>query len=71
MPLGVQKSVKERTLTLLSEFPCWELEFQWIPECSESDYKNQNPMARGVFHIIGKLLKRRCLKWAHMTHLDI
>jgi hypothetical protein len=24
-----------------------------------------------VFYIIGKLLKRRCLKWACMTHLDI
>jgi len=25
----------------------------------------------GVFFIIEKLLKLRCLKWAHMTHLDI
>jgi len=24
-----------------------------------------------VFYIIGKLLKRRCLKWAWITHLDI
>jgi hypothetical protein len=24
-----------------------------------------------VFYIIGNLLKPRCLKWAHMTHLDI
>jgi len=23
------------------------------------------------FYIIEKLLKRRCLKWARMTHLDI
>jgi hypothetical protein len=22
-------------------------------------------------YINGKLLKHRCLKWAHMTHLDI
>jgi hypothetical protein len=25
----------------------------------------------GVTYIIGKLLERRCLEWAHMTHLDI
>jgi len=24
-----------------------------------------------VFYTIEKLLKYRCLKWAHMTHLDI
>jgi hypothetical protein len=71
MPPGVQKNVKERTLTLPSEFPCWELESWWNPKCSESDYKGQNPIARRVFHTIGKLLKPRCLRWAHMTHLDI
>jgi len=71
MPPGVQKSVRERTFTLPSELPCWELESQWIPECSKKDCKGQNPMAQGVFHTIKKLLKRKCLKWARMTHLDI
>ncbi len=71
MPPGVQKNVRERILTLPSELPCWKLESQWTPECSESDYKGQNPMARAVFHIIRKLLKHKCLKWARMTHLDI
>jgi hypothetical protein len=28
-------------------------------------------MACGVFYIIGKLLKHRCLKWARIVHLDI
>jgi hypothetical protein len=28
-------------------------------------------MAWGVLYIIGKLLKRRCLKWACITHLNI
>jgi len=28
-------------------------------------------MACDVFYIIGKLLERRCLKWAHIAHLDI
>jgi hypothetical protein len=27
-------------------------------------------MACGVFYIIGNFLKRRCLKWAHITHLE-
>ncbi len=31
----------------------------------------QNPLVWRVLYIIGKLLKRKCLKWAHMTHLDI
>jgi hypothetical protein len=28
-------------------------------------------MSCGVLYIIGKLLKRRCLKWARIAHLDI
>jgi hypothetical protein len=28
-------------------------------------------MARGALYINGKLLKRRCLKWAQIAHLDI
>jgi hypothetical protein len=71
MPSGMQKSVKERTFTLPSELPCWELESQWTPECSESDYKGQNPMGWGVLCTIIKILKCRCLKWARITHLDI
>jgi len=27
-------------------------------------------MACGVFYIIGKLLERRCLKWAHIANLE-
>jgi len=71
MPPGVQKSVREGTLTFLSELPCWGLESWWTPEYSESDCKGQNPMVRIVLYTIGKLLKRRCLKWARMTHLNI
>jgi len=67
----VKESVKEWTLTLPKKLPLCELESQWTPECSESDYKGQNPMARGVFYTIGKVLIRKCLKWACMTYLDI
>jgi hypothetical protein len=42
------------------------MESQWTPSISESDFRGQNSMTCGVFYIIGKLLERRCLKWAHI-----
>jgi len=47
------------------------MESWWSPKASESDCKGQNPMACGVLYTIRKLLKRRCLKWARIAHLDI
>ncbi len=35
------------------------------------DYRGQNTSPWGVLYIIGKLLKRKCWKWAHMSHLKI
>jgi hypothetical protein len=35
------------------------------------DLRGQNSMAYGVLYIIGKLLERRCLKWARIAHLNI
>jgi len=67
----VQKSVREWTLTLPSELPFWELEFQWTPKSSEGDCRGQTPLDWRVFYIIEKLLKRRCLKWALIIHLNI
>jgi len=64
-------SVREWTLTLPKQLPFWEMESRWTPENSENDYRGQNSMACGVFNIIGKLLERRCLKWARIAHLDI
>jgi hypothetical protein len=69
--LGVKENVRECTLTLPKELPLWELESWLTPECLENDCKGQNLMDWKVLYIIGKLLKRRCLKWARMTHLDI
>jgi hypothetical protein len=43
----------------------------WSPKSSECNSRSQNPWPRGVFYIIGKLLKLKCLKWAHIAHLDI
>jgi len=40
-------------------------------EISKIDLKGENSMACGVLSIIGKLLERKCLKWAFIAHLDI
>jgi len=47
------------------------MESRWTLETSESDYRGQNSMARGISYIIGKLLECRCLKWDRITHLNI
>jgi hypothetical protein len=67
---GVQKSVKEWTFTHPNELLVWELESQWIPKFLEGDCRGQNSLDWGIPYITRKLLERRCLKWARMTHLD-
>jgi len=47
------------------------MESQWTPETSESDYRGQTSIDCGVLYINGKILKRRCLKWARIAHSDI
>jgi hypothetical protein len=68
---GVQKSVREWTLTLPSELPFWKLESQWTLKFWEGDFMGQNPLEYNVLYIIRKILKHRCPKWACTTHLDI
>jgi hypothetical protein len=71
---GVWESVKMNTHTLK-----WTpmlgvgvpMDSRWTPESSKSDCKGQNPSPWRIHYIIGNLLKRRCLKWIRMTHLDI
>jgi hypothetical protein len=41
------------------------------PENLEFDCRGQNTLHWGILYIIGKLSKRRCRKWARMSHLDI
>jgi len=67
---GSARKLREWTPTLPSEFPLWELESQWILESSKGNCKGQNWLDWKAY-IIKKLLECRCLKWAHMTHLDI
>jgi hypothetical protein len=63
--------MREWTLTLPRQLPLWEMESRWIPETSKSDCRGQTSMSCGVPYIIGKILKRKCLKWARIAHLDI
>jgi len=44
---------------------------RWTLETSERDCRGQTSMDYGVLYIIGKLLKRKCLKWARIAHSDI
>jgi hypothetical protein len=68
---GVLESVRERTLTLPRQLPLWEMESRWTPKTLESDCRGQTSMSCGFLYIIGKILKRRYLKWARIAHLDI
>jgi hypothetical protein len=68
---GVQESVREWTLTLPRQLPLGELESRRTPESSGNDCRGQNTLVWRVLYIIGKILKLKCLKWAHITHLDI
>jgi hypothetical protein len=47
------------------------MESRWTSKTSETNLRGQISMACGVLYIIGKLLERRCLKWARIAHLDI
>jgi len=69
--LGVQENVREWTLTLPRQLPLGELESRRIPEFLGSDCSSWNPLVWKILYIIKNLLKRRCLKWARITHLDI
>jgi hypothetical protein len=67
----VQESVRKWTLTLPRQLPLRELESRRTPEFLKSNCRGQNPLVWRVFYIIGKILKRRYLKWAFITHLNI
>jgi hypothetical protein len=47
------------------------MDFRWTPKFLEGNFRGQNSMDWEFLCIIGKILKRRCLKWVRMTHLDI
>jgi hypothetical protein len=63
--------MREWTLTLPRQLPLWEMESRWTPKTLKSNCRGQTSISCGVLYIIGKLLKRKCLKWARIVHLDI
>jgi hypothetical protein len=67
--LRVQKNMKDWTHTPPSGFPLWELEFLWSLEFSENDFKGQKSLDWELPYI-EKLLRCKCLKWAHIIHLN-
>ncbi len=71
MLLGVQKVWGNEPSHSQVNSHCSSWSPKWTPESSKCNYKGQNPLPWIVLSIIGNLLKRRCLKWACITHLDI
>jgi hypothetical protein len=69
MFLGMWESVREWTSTLMSELPLWELESRWTPKFSKNNRRGKNSLDWKFHNIIEKILERKCLKWACMTHL--
>jgi hypothetical protein len=69
--LRMKESVREWTLTLPRELSFWELQSQRTPKFLKSNYRDQNPLDQNVIYTIENFLECRCLKWAHITHLDI
>jgi hypothetical protein len=67
----VRGSVTEWAPTLPRQLPFWERESRWTSETSECELKGQISMDCCALGTVGKLLKRRCLKWARIAHLDI
>jgi len=64
------ESVREWTHTLPSGLPLWELESLWSFESSKSNFKGKNSLDWKLLYIIRKLLKCKCVKWAHTIHLN-
>jgi hypothetical protein len=48
-----------------------KLESYGIPKNSELDYRGQISFHLSVLGVVEKVLKCRCPKWSHMSHLDI
>ncbi len=69
--LGVKESVREWTLALPRELPLWE--FGVLVDSRIFKERLQGSKPNGLKSLLyhWKFIKRRYLKWAHMTHLDI
>jgi len=67
---GVWESLKEWTYTLPNGLPFRELESQWTSKSSNNDLKGQSSLDWKLPYTIENFLRCRCLKWAHMIHLN-
>jgi hypothetical protein len=65
---GMNPHTPKGTFTLGVGVP---MDSRWTSESSERDCRVQISLDWSVPYIIKKLLKRKCLKWARMTSLDI
>jgi hypothetical protein len=68
---GSAKSVGDEPSPSQVSSHCGNWSSKWTLEFSERNFRGQSPSVRRVIYIIGKILKRRCLKWARISHLDI
>ncbi len=63
-------SVREWAHTLSNGLPFWELKSLWSLKFLKNNLKSQNSLNWKLLYTIGKILRLRCLKWAHMIHLS-
>jgi hypothetical protein len=71
MLLGVQRVWRNEPSHSQVNFHVESSSPEWTPEFLERNCRGQNSSPWGVLYIIKKLLKRRCLKWACIAHLNI
>jgi hypothetical protein len=71
MLLGVQRVWGNEPSHSQVNSHCGSWSPKWTLKFSKHDCRGQNPSVLKVLYIIDKILKRRCLKWARITHLDI
>jgi hypothetical protein len=70
-PLGVQKVWGNEPSHSQGKSHVGSWSPKWTSKSLERNCRGQNSSSWWVLYNIKKLLKRRCLKWAHISHLDI
>jgi hypothetical protein len=68
---GMPKSVRELTLTLPSELHVGSWSPNGLLNFQSAIARIKTHFLEEFFILLEKVLKRRCLKWARIAHLDI
>ncbi len=63
--------LKRWSLMIPSAFPLWEMHLCESYECSKPWLERPKNTKLGLEDTIRKVLKRRCLKFLHIVHLDL